>query len=183
MGKLQDYLNSTPEARKALRNQKKNKYNVNKSKANGFDSFFESQVCDNLDRMKKYYDFEHFYHKPEHNIHWWTFNKWTKRYEALGLTREDICNDKIHHIYEPDFLIILPNGHKIYLETKGWLDSSDRTKMKRVKELYPELDIRFVFQKKQNLKINNNQTNVQWAMANDFPVCVGGLLPKDWFKI
>lgn len=182
MGKLQDYLNATKEDRKALRNQKNNKYNVNKAKCNGFDSFFESQVCDNLDRMSKYYKFEHFYHKPEHNIHWWTLNKWNKRYEALGLTRDDICKDKIHHIYEPDFLIIFPDGRKIYLETKGWLDSADRTKMLRVKELNPDLDIRFIFQKKQNLKINNNQTNVQWAMANDFPVSVGGLLQKEWFK-
>ena len=44
--------------------------------------------------------------------------------------------------YTPDFL--LPSG--IYLETKGRLTEEDRRKMKAVKEMNPELDIRFVFQ-------------------------------------
>lgn len=45
------------------------------------------------------------------------------------------------HRYTPDFT--LPNG--IIIETKGLFESSDRKKMKLIKEQHPDLDIRFVF--------------------------------------
>lgn len=161
----------------------KSKYNVDKAKAGKFDSFFEQQVFDNLKRMQEHFDFDFSYHLVDENIHWYTFNKWNKRYEFIGLTRDDICNDKIHHLYEPDFVVILRNGKKFYIESKGWLPSEDRTKMKNVKKLNPDLDIRFMFQKKQNLKINNNQTNIEWALKNGFDKSIiGGLLPKSWFE-
>ena len=48
----------------------------------------------------------------------------------------------IQHTYTPDF--ILPNG--VYLECKGYWDADDRRKIKAVKTLNPDLDLRMVFQ-------------------------------------
>ena len=49
---------------------------------------------------------------------------------------------QISYNYTPDFL--LPNG--VFLETKGYWDAPDRRKIKAVKLLHPELDLRMVFQ-------------------------------------
>ena len=48
----------------------------------------------------------------------------------------------IEHLYCPDF--ILPNG--IHLECKGYWEAEDRRKIKAVKLLNPDLDLRMVFQ-------------------------------------
>lgn len=177
MGKLEQY-------RKGLYGkQAANKFNVDKKKCNGFDSYFESQINDNLVRMQKHYEFEFRYHVDTDNIHWYTNNKYSKRYEAIGVNKEDIVNDKIHHIYEPDFVIVNADGSKVYLEVKGWLQPEDRTKMKVIKKLYPDLDIRFVFQKKQNLKLKSGESNIEWALNNGFDNSItGALIPKSWFK-
>lgn len=50
-------------------------------------------------------------------------------------------NVVVQHNYNPDFKI-----GRLYIETKGRLTSTDRSKMKAVKLCNPELDIRFVFQ-------------------------------------
>lgn len=47
----------------------------------------------------------------------------------------------IERKYTPDLLI-----NDIYIELKGFLRSDDQRKMKAVKKLHPELDLRFVFQ-------------------------------------
>ena len=52
----------------------------------------------------------------------------------------------IQHVYTPDF--VLPNG--VVLECKGYWDSDDRRKIKAVKELNPDLDLRMVFQSPYN---------------------------------
>lgn len=161
--------------------QANNKFNVCKEKAGDFDSAFEKITNDNLIRMQKYYDFEFSFHTPEESIHWYTYNKWNKRYGYIGLTKDDICNDKIHHLYEPDFIIDLSCGHKFYIETKGHFPATDRTKMKAIKKLYPELDIRMLFMKVQKLQ-GLSYTNVEWCEKNGFPCHTGNLLPKEWFK-
>lgn len=164
--------------------QKNNKFNVCKEKAGHFDSFFEQQVFDNLTRMQKYYNFEFKFHDVKESVHWWTFNKWNKRYEAIGISKDEIVTHKIHHLYEPDFIITFPDGKKFYIESKGYFQASDRSKMAEIKKLYPDLDIRMLFQKCQKLKgLKNGKTNVEWATEKGFITHAGAMLPKEWFKI
>jgi hypothetical protein len=46
--------------------------------------------------------------------------------------------------YLPDFLVIHKNGSEEYIETKGYEQSSDRTKWKRMAKYYPEVKLRIV---------------------------------------
>lgn len=71
--------------------------------------------------------------------------------------------------YYPDF-IILSNG--IVIETKGYFKPADRKKHLRIKEQYPDLDIRFVFGNKKN-KINKNSktTYEDWCNTHGFKCC------------
>jgi len=50
-----------------------------------------------------------------------------------------------NHRYTPDFVITSSTGKKIYIETKGIWDASDRKKHLLIRQQHPELDIRFVF--------------------------------------
>ena len=79
--------------------------------------------------------------------------------------------------YTPDFL--LPNG--VYLETKGHLTEEDRRKMKAVKEVNPELDIRFVFQSPFNKIYKGSKTTyAKWAEKHGFLWCSYHSIPIEW---
>lgn len=82
-------------------------------------------------------------------------------------------------VYVPDF--VLPNG--IILEVKGVLVAEDRTKMKRVKAAYPELDIRFIFgtRNKRLPGISKRTTHEEWADRYGFPWSIG-LVPQAWIN-
>lgn len=81
--------------------------------------------------------------------------------------------------YIPDF--VLPNG--IIVEAKGYLRPRDRTKMRKVKEQNPDLDIRFVFQNARNrlTKSKNSETYGEWAERIGFP-WAEGRIPDSWFR-
>lgn len=78
--------------------------------------------------------------------------------------------------YTPDFL--LPNG--IIVETKGRFITSDRQKMRWIKEQYPDLDVRFVFSNP-NTPINKGSTTSygKWAASHGF-LFAAKLIPLDW---
>jgi len=151
-------------------------------KKDGFDSLFEKTIKDNLERMQKYYDFKFYYHDPRSNLYWFNFNKWSSKYKSLGFEKSEICGDRIHHIYEPDFLVDTENG-SFLIESKGFLSSSDRTKMIEVKKQNPEIEIKFIFKTVTPLiGFKKPKTNVQWAIENGFDYSVGTLINKNWFK-
>lgn len=80
--------------------------------------------------------------------------------------------------YTPDWL--LP-AQCIVLEAKGRFPKEDRDKLLLIKQQYPDLDIRIIFQSlnaKTSPKVG--QTYAQWAAANGFPCCKGPSLPEDW---
>ena len=56
--------------------------------------------------------------------------------------------------YLPDFRITHLNGTQEYVETKGYMDSASKTKIKRMAIYYPEIKLRVVEKEwfKQNLK-------------------------------
>ena len=70
--------------------------------------------------------------------------------------------------YLPDF--ILPNG--IILEVKGRFKLEDRKKHLFIRETYPELDIRFVFDNPNNkLNKGGKSTYADWCIKNNFLFC------------
>lgn len=95
------------------------------------------------------------------------------------------------HIYTPDFVITTRSGKQLYLESKGIWDYQDRYKHLLIKQQYPELDIRFVFQRaKQRIRKGSKTTyrdicegrgrgifkGVTWQYSD------GGKLPEEWFE-
>lgn len=70
--------------------------------------------------------------------------------------------------YLPDF--ILPNG--IVLEVKGRFKLEDRKKHLFIREAYPNLDIRFVFDNPNNkLNKGGKSTYADWCIKNNFLFC------------
>ena len=83
----------------------------------------------------------------------------------------------IHHIYTPDFL--LKNG--IFLETKGYWDAADRRKIKAVKTLHPEVDLRMVFQSPFNtISKRSKTTYAQYCEKLSIPWTSFKNIPLDW---
>lgn len=80
--------------------------------------------------------------------------------------------------YTPD--IILPNG--IILEVKGRLVKADRDKHLLIKEQYPDLDIRFVFQCANNkIRKGSQTTYAMWCEKNDIKWCEK-VVPIAWIR-
>ena len=82
------------------------------------------------------------------------------------------------HSYTPD--IVLANG--IILEVKGRLVKADRDKHLLIKEQYPNIDLRFVFQNANNkIRKGSQTTYAQWCEKNDIKWCEK-LIPDSWLK-
>lgn len=82
------------------------------------------------------------------------------------------------HSYTPD--IVLANG--IILEVKGRLMKADRDKHILIKEQYPEIDLRFVFQNANNkIRKGSQTTYAQWCEKNDIKWCEKSV-PDSWLK-
>ena len=83
----------------------------------------------------------------------------------------------IQYTYCPDF--VLPNG--VYLECKGYWDADDRRKIKAVKTLNPELDLRMVFQAPFNtISKKSKTTYAQWCDKHDIPWTSFHNIPLQW---
>lgn len=74
--------------------------------------------------------------------------------------------------YKPDFSRTKKDGSLMILEYKGFFDSSDRQKMKAVKEQHPELDIRLVFMADNKIYPRSKTRYSDWATENGFPFYV-----------
>lgn len=74
-----------------------------------------------------------------------------------------------NHLYIPDFKLVTKSGKIIWIEAKGLFTPKDRKKMLLVKNQYPDLDIRFLFQNP-NVKISKTSqtTAAEWCMKNGF---------------
>ena len=102
--------------------------------------------------------------------------------EARGLAFE--YEPKDAHLgymleYIPDF--ILPNG--IIVEAKGWFDSTDRTKMLRVKRANPEKDIRFIFMANNKINPKSKTRYTDWCLKHGFVCHVGRSIPEEWWYV
>lgn len=115
--------------------------------------------------------------------------KFSKKLSAQGL-RWEYEPDKIvwvpkSRVYTPDFKVWLPDGDDddyFYIEYKGYFDPKARTKMARVKEQHPELDIRFVFLQANNKLNKRSKTRYwEWAEKKGFP-WADDQFPRKWLK-
>lgn len=84
--------------------------------------------------------------------------------------------------YTPDFIFQRVNGIRLVVECKGYLDSTNRTLMQRVKRDNPTEDIRFLFQRDNPIRRGSATKYTQWSIKNGFPCCVGTEIPKEWLE-
>jgi predicted nuclease of restriction endonuclease-like RecB superfamily len=84
-----------------------------------------------------------------------------------------------HRNYVPDFILTFPDGHKRYIEIKGYLRPEDRVKMKLVKDQHPQMDIRIVFAKDNKMNKNSKTMYSTWAKKVGIPYAIGKI-PANW---
>lgn len=93
----------------------------------------------------------------------------------------------VEHTYVLDFLVETFSGHQLYIEykgwTPGWADGSDREKLLRIQKLYPDLDIRLVFDSHQfsrsPIRPGSKTRNIDWADKHGFKWAVEEI-PEEW---
>lgn len=121
------------------------------------------------------------YHSQLEIEHRKQLDKMLKRSKAtLSYESEKIPFTVIKHKnYTPDFVITFPDGHKRYIEIKGYLRPDDRAKMKMVKDQHPDMDLRIVFQKDNKLNAKSNTLYSTWARKLGIPYSVGKV-PTEW---
>lgn len=93
--------------------------------------------------------------------------------------------EKLHYsfegTYKPDFVLTFADGHKMYIETKGYMDNDNRRKMASVRLANLNLDIRMVFSKDDKLRKNLPMTYSKWAEKVGFPWAIK-IIPEEWLK-
>lgn len=111
---------------------------------------------------------------------------WTKLKKTKGRRRTPQVEFETYKLpyvlekaYIPDIILRRPKGKLTFVEVKGYLRSSDRTKMIAVKKMNPSLDIRFVFAKDNKLSKNSKTTYTMWADKHGFPWALQEI-PKEW---
>jgi hypothetical protein len=87
----------------------------------------------------------------------------------------------IQRYYLPDFIIILKDGTRRYIEAKGYFRSDDRTKLLAVKQAHPQADIRIVFSQDNKLTKRAKSKYSDWCKKNGFLYSIGSI-PSDWLK-
>jgi len=89
-------------------------------------------------------------------------------------------NQKKSHRYTPDFVLTKKDGSLMYIEGKGRFLTADKQKHILVKNLYPELDLRFVFSNSQTrISKLSNTTYAMWCQKHEFQYS-DKFIPKSW---
>lgn len=131
---------------------------MSRSNGNNFKSQFEKDFGQDLLRLKK----------------GGVVSDW--KYE------EDVITYKLEHKYNPDFKITGKYGRVMYIETKGYFKSKDRTKHKKVKEQNPDKDVRFVFMNSRTrLNKNSKTTYGSWCTKHGFKYA-DRCIPDEWLR-
>lgn len=96
-----------------------------------------------------------------------------------GITyEEEVLPYVLERDYITDFVIEREDGHKIYIEVKGYLRIDDEKKLIAVRRSNPNLDIRIVFDKDNRLTRRKMRYS-QWCKKYGFDYSIG-FLPKEW---
>jgi predicted nuclease of restriction endonuclease-like RecB superfamily len=84
--------------------------------------------------------------------------------------------------YTPDFMLYKKDGGKMFIEYKGYLRPTDKTKMKAIRNQYPDLDLRFVFQNaRKPIYKGSKTTYAMWAERHGY-LWAEGFIPNEWIK-
>lgn len=102
--------------------------------------------------------------------------EYTSRVRSTCCDKCGSCQVSKKRKYTPDFIIPIPRG-TLYVEAKGRLTSTDRSKMRDVKRSHPDKDIRFLFQKR---SLKELAIVAAWCDKNGFEYAVGTEVPVDW---
>ena len=82
--------------------------------------------------------------------------------------------------YTPDFILTKKDGTRMVIESKGRLLLGDRTKHLLIKEQFPQIDLRFVFQQPTQKIVKGSKTRYcDWADKHNFK-WAKGLIPQEW---
>lgn len=81
------------------------------------------------------------------------------------------------HVYTPDFFC--PSG--LIIEAKGLFSAKDRKKHLAVRELHPELDLRFLFMSNNKLSKWTETRYADWCEANEFKYAIKAI-PDEWIE-
>lgn len=92
-------------------------------------------------------------------------------YEAEEITYESI--------YVPDFRLTLPESKVFYVECKGYFTPEDRSKMLKVKQRNPHLDIRMMFMVDNKLNSGSQMRYADWCRKHGFPFAIK-TIPMSW---
>ena len=88
----------------------------------------------------------------------------------------------IERKYTSDFMVKAKKNKKIYVETKGYFTSQDRSKLLRVRHFHPDIDLRLVFQRASNTLSKKSRTTYgEWASKNGFK-WAETLIPEEWYN-
>lgn len=87
----------------------------------------------------------------------------------------------ITRYYVPDFVLTWKDGHKVYIETKGYLRKEDADKMIAIKKQHPDLDIRILFEKDNRVSSRHKMRYSDWAKKHGY-LCAFKDIPEDWLR-
>jgi hypothetical protein len=74
------------------------------------------------------------------------------------------------------------DGSFFFVEYKGYLRPEDKTKMVAVRKQYPDLDIRFIFQRANKPSYKGAKTTyADWAEKNGY-LWAEGIIPEEWLN-
>ncbi len=88
----------------------------------------------------------------------------------------------IRRTYVPDFVCKRADGTTFYIEVKGYLRPSDRTKLLAVKETSPTIDLKLVFAQDNKLNSKSKTRYSEWAIKHGFEFSIGHV-KKEWFQV
>ena len=84
--------------------------------------------------------------------------------------------------YTPDFVLTKKDGSTMYIESKGRWVLEDRKKHELLKEQYPDMDIRFIFQNP-NAKINKKSKTTYADICNKHNwKYAAKTIPDEWLQ-
>jgi len=94
------------------------------------------------------------------------------------------------HKYTVDFVFVSKGGEPIYIETKGYFTSADRTKHKQVQLYNPNADIRMVFSSDGWVTSRKLLKYSGWCKNNGIPYHIVGhkdkkngiIVPVEWLE-
>jgi len=85
--------------------------------------------------------------------------------------------------YNPDFVIRKRDGSPMYIESKGRFLTADRQKHLLIRAQFPDIDIRFVFQRAtEKIGKGSSTTYAKWAEDKGFKWADKGKIPKEWLE-